>query len=104
MKHLLFWCIKLPCRLSLAFNSKISLAIIITNRLKELEISAKLVFTYHILLDTQRMSFISVKLLAIEEIYNEVFNSIFMPLEWHFSALMGSMRSAVFGVCVHTQC
>ena len=72
-----------------------SLAIIIMNRLKELEISAKLVFTYHILLDTQRMSFISAKLLAIEIIYNEVFNSISLPLEWHYSALMGSMRSAV---------
>lgn len=49
-----------------------SLAIIITNRLKELEISAKLLFTYHIQLDTQRMSFFSAKLLAIEIIYSDV--------------------------------
>lgn len=41
------------------------------------------------------MSFISVKLLAIERIYNDVFNSISLPLEWHYSALMGSTRSAV---------
>lgn len=72
------------------------------NRLKELEISDKLVFTYHILLDTQRMSFISAKLLAIEIIYNDVFNSISLPLEWHYSALMGRMRSAVLVyVCTH---
>lgn len=76
------------------------LTIIIMNRLKELEISAKLVFTYHILLDTQRMSLILVKLLAIEIIYNDVFNSV--SLEWHYSALMGSMRSTVLVyVCTH---
>lgn len=63
------------------------------NRLKELEISLKLVFTYHILLDTQRTSLILVKLLAIQIIYNDVLNSI--SLEWHCSSLMGSMRSAV---------
>jgi len=65
MKDLLFWYIELQCRLSLAFNSKMPLGIIIRNRLKELEVSAELVFTHHTLLDTQRMSFISVKLLAV---------------------------------------
>lgn len=45
------------------------------------------------------MSFISAKLLAIEIVYNGVFNSISLPLEWHL-ALMGSLRSAVL-VCAH---
>lgn len=58
-----------------------SLAIIMKNRLKELEISAALVFMY--LLDTQGMSFISVKLLAIDIICNDGFDSISLPLEWH---------------------
>lgn len=73
------------------------------NRLKELEISVKLVFTYHILLDTQRTSLILaalLKLLAIQIIYNDVFNSI--SLEWHYSSLMGSMKSAVLVyACTH---
>lgn len=72
------------------------------NRVKELEILAKLVFTYHILLDTQRMCFISAKLLAIEIIYNDVFNSISLPLEWHYSASIGSVRSTVLmDACTH---
>lgn len=59
-------------RLSLAFNSKTALAIIITKRLKELEIPAKLVFPYHVLPDTQRTSFIPVKLLTTDMMSDDV--------------------------------
>lgn len=70
-------------------NSKTSLAIIVTNRLKELEISAKLVFTYHMLWDSQRTSFISAKLLAIDMMSDDDFKSIPVPWEWRYSALVG---------------
>lgn len=80
-----------------------SLSIIMKNRLKVLEFLLNWYLHIAYLLGIQRMSFISAKLLAIEIIYNEVFNIISLPLEWHYSALMGSLRSAVL-VCVCTQC